>query len=83
MEIEVPLLPQSDLDFDPLDILGDSIKREFLAFHLFKAAASRISDQLVSLDRLAVPLHLNTGRLHQIFEEAGAPITLKPGRFHI
>jgi hypothetical protein len=67
IEIEIPPLPESDLDLDGLAILGDPIRRAFLPPHFFDAVASRISD-----------LSMSTRRLHQIFEEADAPIKLEP-----
>jgi hypothetical protein len=72
VEIEIPPLPESDLDLDALAILGDPIRRAFLASHFFAAVAWRISD-----------LPMTKRRLDQIFEDADAPINLEPVRFHI
>jgi hypothetical protein len=71
IQIEIPPLPESDLDLDSLAIPGDPIRRAFLTPHFFDAVASRISD-----------LPMSTRRLHQIFEEADAPIKPEPVRFH-
>jgi hypothetical protein len=71
IEIEIPRLPESDLDLDPLAILGDPIRRAFLPPPFVDAVASRISD-----------LPMSTRRLQQIFEEADAPIKLELVRFH-
>jgi hypothetical protein len=71
MEIEIPPLPESDLDSDALAILGDPIRRAFLGPQLFEAVASPISD-----------LPMSMRRLHQIFDKADAPIKLEPIRFH-
>jgi hypothetical protein len=60
-----------DLGLDALAILGDPIRRAFLPPPFVDAVASRISD-----------LPMGTRPLHQIFEEAVAPIKLEPVSFH-
>jgi hypothetical protein len=71
IEIEIPPLPEGDLDLDAPVILGGPIRRAFLALHFFEACASPISD-----------LPMSARQLHQIVDEAGAPIKLEPVRFH-
>jgi hypothetical protein len=44
IQIDIPPLPESDLDLEALAILGDPIRHAPLAPHFFEAVASRISD---------------------------------------
>jgi hypothetical protein len=52
IEIEIHPLPESDLDLDALAILGDPIRRAFLAPQFFQAVGSRISGLPSSARRL-------------------------------